>query len=88
MDAGGHLGFGGAHGAISCGRQYYLRQTVFAILGLKIGSAFWHVKPPYVPLDWSFVVIILHIHTISMQMDFHHDYNKPCNRSYNNQFSE
>jgi len=39
-DAEEHSVVRGAHGAISCGRQYFLRHTVFAILGLNVGSAF------------------------------------------------
>jgi len=59
-------------------QQIFLTHTIFTISGLKEGTAFSHMKPPYVPLDWSSVMFVLLIYKICMQTDFHHVYNKAC----------
>ena len=87
-DAGEYSILGGAHDAISYGLQSFLRHIVVAILGLKEGSAFLHMKHPYDLVGWISLVIVLHVHKICMWTNPHLVYNKACNYSDNNQFLE
>ena len=87
-DVGEHPILGGAHDAISYGRQSFLRHTIVAISVLKTGSTFLHMKHPYDLVGWISLVIVLHVHKNCMRTNYHPVYNKACNHSDNNQFPE
>ena len=65
-----------------------LKHTVVAILELKVGSAFLHMKHPYDLVGWISLVIVLHVHKHCMQTNYQPVYNKGCKHSDNNQFPE